>query len=226
MSMPADAEAAPVNLRALRLKPGMFLQTQPMSAANSVRHEAQFCAAIEGKGIMVVPIGGDAIKAELKAGEGQIVRGFTGIYDFTFHSHVISHFTHPFAYTLLAYPEQVQARRVRSALRIKTSLEGTLQRTASSDRLEITVIDLSVAGAMVLSRVSPGAIGDGAKLSFKLSVDQTVYDMRLDASICHTGKAEGEDGYRTGFAFRNLGKQERLALQCFALAGADDGGYL
>lgn len=222
MSTPA-AEAAPISLRALRLKPGMFMQTQPMGGTNGARHEAQFCAAIEGKGIMVVPIGGDVVRAELRAGEGQVVRGFTGMYDFSFLSHVIAHFTHPFAYTLLAYPDQVTARKVRNALRIRTSLPATLQRTAGGDKQSATVIDLSVAGALLSSPNSLGSIGDNGRLAMTVEVDGNRNDLAVDATICHCNKADGEDSYRTGIAFKNLGRNERLVLQCFALAADQDG---
>ena len=51
----------PVSLRTLKLRPGMFLQSQRMEK-NSPTYEAQFLGVIEDKCLMVVPVGTFSIK--------------------------------------------------------------------------------------------------------------------------------------------------------------------
>ena len=109
----AMPEFGEISLRALKLRPGMFLQTQRMEK-NSPNYEAQFLGVIEGKCIMVVPVGTFSIKTGMKAGDTFVIRGFTGQYDFYFTSKVIQAFDFTFrepcyAYAVLSWPEAVEA---------------------------------------------------------------------------------------------------------------------
>jgi c-di-GMP-binding flagellar brake protein YcgR len=213
---PFHGENTALTLRALKLRPGMFVQTLPLKGVQTP-HEAQFCAALEGRGIMLVPLtNGD--KFELKDGEMQTVRGFTGIYDFSFTSQVIQTFKHPFAYTLLAYPTEVRAKKVRNALRIRTSLPASILRNGDANSVVGTVVDLSVAGSMINSHDLLGAIGDHAALTFAIDFEQKKVDLHIQATVCHSNKCESGDGFRTGFSFKNLSRNDRMALQYFALA--------
>jgi hypothetical protein len=216
--MPADALAeasTPMTLRALKLRPGMFLQTQARNGGGAI--EAKFCAAIDGKGIMVVPINGgrDALRdgVELKVG------GFTGLYDFSFASRVIQSFTHPFAYTLLAWPDQVDARRVRKALRIPTALPAQVDGVGGPE--VATIVDISAAGAMLRSPTTLGAVGDSARIRFEITIDQRNTPLVIDGVVCHSARCDSGNGYRTGYSFGSLGRSERLALQYFTLAAAE-----
>jgi hypothetical protein len=107
-------------LKSLGLKPGMALQTRRLVEGAS-KKESQYFGAIEGKGVMVGPLGADGARTELDEGEVCVVRGFTGQYEYSFLTKVLQTFEKPFAYALLAYPAQVDARKVRQSMRTKTS---------------------------------------------------------------------------------------------------------
>ena len=64
-------------LKAVGLRAGMALQTRRL-VEGATKKESQFFGAIEGKGVMVGPLGTDGVKLELEAGEVCVVRGFTG----------------------------------------------------------------------------------------------------------------------------------------------------
>ncbi len=212
-------EPTQMSLRALKLRPGMFLQTQPVGGSGG--GEAQFCAAIEGRGIMVVPLG-DA--PALKPGETHLVSGFTGMYDFAFEAQVIQLFTYPFPYTLLAYPSAVRAKKVRNALRMPTEIEAVVTLPKLGGTVAVTLVDLSVAGAMVSCDGPLGGVGDPATVDFAIGFEGRPVDLSLKASICHTTKTDAGDGYRVGFAFRDSSRNDRLVLQYFTLKVAEELG--
>lgn len=212
---PTHFDLPPVSLRALKLRPGMFLQTQATSPGATVG-EAQFCAAIEGRGIMVVPLSDDPRDA-LRDGERRLVRGFTGIYDFTFEAQVLQSFTIPFAYTLLSYPREVAARKVRNAQRIRTALPARVTPEGGA-AFDATLVDLSPAGAMLTAASALGGNGEQATISFSVQFEQQRVDLRITGTVCHSGRCDSGEGYRAGYSFKQLGRNDRLTLQHFALA--------
>lgn len=217
---PSRFDPLPLTLRALKLRPGMFLQTRPL-APGATDGEAQFCAAIDGRGIMVVPLSEDP-RAALRDGERRLVHGFTGIYDFSFEAEVLQSFTHPFAYTLLSYPREVSARRVRNAQRIRTTLPARVT-PQNGAAVEATLVDLSPAGAMLKSASVLGANGEQATIRFVVEIEQQQFELAVTGTVCHSGRCDSGEGYRAGYAFKQLGRNDRLTLQHFALAALDGG---
>jgi hypothetical protein len=216
---PSTVSSSQLSLRALKLRPGMFLQTQAPTPG-ATRGEAQFCAAIDGRGIMVVPLSSDARDA-LRDGERRLVHGFTGIYDFSFEAEVLQSFTHPFAYTLLSYPKAVSARKVRNAQRIRTALPARVSANGGA-AVKATIIDLSPAGAMLTGASAFGATGEQATIAFAIEFERRQVELRVTGTVCHSGRCESGEGYRAGYSFKQLGRNDRLALQYFALASMDD----
>lgn len=212
-------EPTNLSLRELKLKPGMFLQTQ-LAGTGAMPREAQFCAAIAGKGIMLVPLG-DGLPP-MSPGDTQRVSGFTGIYDFAFEAPVIQLFTYPFPYTLLGYPQAVRATRVRSALRMQTQLPAVVTVHGTRATVPVTLLDLSAAGAMIASTQALGAIGDALTLTFAIGFDGKPVELALTASLAHSSAADDADGFRIGLAFRDVARSDRMALQYFTLKAAEE----
>ena len=75
-----STEFSKLSLKALGLRPGMALQTRRM-VEGAQKNESQYFSAIEGKGVMVGPLGADSKDTGLTAGEVCVVRGFTGQYE-------------------------------------------------------------------------------------------------------------------------------------------------
>ena len=219
----AMPEFGEISLRALKLRPGMFLQTQRMEK-NSPNYEAQFLGVIEGKCIMVVPVGTFSIKTGMKAGDTFVIRGFTGQYDFYFTSKVIQAFDFTFrepcyAYAVLSWPEAVEARKVRNSLRIRTSLQATLTGVASREAQPVTILDLSADGALVQSGDSAGAIGDLVSLEFSMGEDGALSYVVAVARICHIHI--GDEGCQSGLLFENIAPSDRMLIREFVVSHAD-----
>lgn len=216
-----DTDTAPENIarlpfKALGMRTGMALQTRRLVEGAS-KKESQFFGAIESKGVMVGPMGPDGVKTELEEGEICVVRGFTGLYEFSFLSKVLQTFEKPFAYALLAYPAQVDARRVRQSLRTKTSWPTQVKLPPSagiavSEPWDVTLLDLSLQGAMIEASSPLGAIGDVISLQMNVQVDEAPAILNVASRICHNNKSGSGATYFIGLAFKELTQQDRLLL--------------
>jgi c-di-GMP-binding flagellar brake protein YcgR len=222
---PAVPEVVQVNFKTLRLRPGMFLQAQSL-AKGEPRYDAQFLGIIEGKGVMVVPDGVLSLKHGMQAGEQFVIRGFTGQYDFSFASTVIRIFDYsyrdpPLAYALLSYPETVEARQVRGAMRVRASLPVTVWSNRGTNPVAATFMDLSVAGALVNSPGPLGVAGDQMNLTFSIDFEDEKLDLVVPATICRSLKSNSEEGYLTGLLFNNISRNDKLALYYFVQSSVE-----
>ena len=196
-------------LRALGLRTGMALQTRRLVEGAS-KKESQYFGAIEGKGVMVGPLGPDGEKTGLVEGEVCVVRGFTGQYEYSFLSKVLQTFETPFAYALLAYPAQVDAKLVRQSMRTKVSWPT---RAAGVDGdMDVMLVDISASGAMIKAPVALAAIGAPLTLTMEVAVDGSPMLLTLSAMVCHNNKARDDSAYVIGVAFKNLSQQDKLVL--------------
>lgn len=213
---PASATVNRLPLRALGLRTGMALQTRRLVEGAS-KKESQFFGAIEGKGVMVGPLGPDGAKTELEEGEICVVRGFTGQYEFSFLSKVLQTFQKPFAYALLAYPAQVDATLVRQSMRTQTTWPTTVEVPAKEAQpakgpLDATLVDISLQGAMIKTDSALATVGDLVTLGIDVIFDNTPVQLNLSASICHNNRASNEVAFYVGLAFKNLTQHDKLVL--------------
>ena len=220
-----DTETTPENVarlpfKSLGMRTGMALQTRRLVEGAS-KKESQFYGAIEGKGVMVGPMGPDGVKTELEEGEVCVVRGFTGQYEFSFLSKVLQIFEKPFAYALLAYPAQVDARMVRQSMRTQTSwptrvklptATGTVESIAADNASSATLLDLSLHGAMIEASSSLGMIGDVIGIHMHVQVDGAPALLDVTARICHNNKSSSGAAYFIGLAFKDITQQDKLLL--------------
>jgi c-di-GMP-binding flagellar brake protein YcgR len=207
-------EVSRLSLRSLGLKPGMAMQTRRL-AEGATKKESQYFGAIEGKGVMVGPLGSEGAKTELVEGEVCVVRGFTGQYEYSFLSKVLQTFEKPFAYALLAYPAQVDARLVRQSMRTKCSWPTTVsapQAQGQAQKTSVELIDLSTSGAMIKAASSLAAMGTVIHLTMSVIVDKAPVDLNLSASVCHNNRATYEEAYFIGLAFKGLTPHDKLVL--------------
>jgi hypothetical protein len=210
----SSTRVATMPLRSMRLRAGMALQTKRL-VEGSTKKDSQFLAAIEGKGVMVGPVGPEGVSTGLEVGEVCIVRGFTGQYEFSFLSKVLQTFEKPFAYALLLYPKLVDARQVRQSMRIVTSIPAQLSVPGQSvlPAHEVMLIDISPAGAMVRASTPLLAVGSHVNLVFSVEFEGSPVDLNLSGVVCHSHVAASEqDGWFVGMAFTGLTRQDKLML--------------
>ena len=195
------AEVTRLPLKALGLRTGMALQTRRLVEGTS-KKESQFYGAIEGKGVMVGPLGSEGVETGLAEGEICVVRGFTGQYEFSFVSKVLQTFEKPFVYALLAYPSQVDARKVRQSMRTKTSwpcavkLPASISDTEPNCKMEVGLVDLSTSGAMVKASSALGVVGAVISFAITVTFENNPVELVLNASINENYFRAGNSGNR------------------------------
>jgi len=211
-------EVSRLPLRSLGLKPGMTMQTRRL-AQGARKQESQFFGAIEGKGVMVGAVVAEGEVSDLKTGDICLVRGFTGQYEYSFPSKVLQTFEKPFAYALLAYPNQVDAKLVRHSMRIKQTwpcLVSTPQADGSNSETAATLIDVSTSGAMIKTATSLAPVGAQLTLSMSVQVDDAPFELNLKVNVCHNNRASYEDAYFMGLVFQGATRQDKLVLTYIA----------
>lgn len=202
-------------LKALGLRPGIPLQVRRLVEGAS-KKEAQLYGAIDNKGVMVGPQGTEGEDPGLSEGEICIVRGFTGQYEFSFVSKVLQTFHKPFAYALLAYPAQVDARQVRQSLRTRTSWPITLQ---LGDQMQHgQLLDISLQGAMVSTPMAMAAVGMTVRLEIRAEQEGEARTLSATALVCHSHRPAAGQAHFTGMAFQGLRPQDRLLLHLLTKA--------
>ena len=221
---PSVPEYSEVSLKSLKLRPGMFLQVEGVEPGSS-NYEAQFLGLIEGKCLFIVPVGLLSLKFGMKADEIYLIRGFTGQYDFLFTATVIQAFDFTFrvpsyAYAVLTFPQVVDARRVRNALRIKTALPAMAAPQHSTPR-PVTVVDLSVDGALIRSPSELGAVGDLVRVDFSIGSHPDAAPLLTLARVCHSNEDTGDEGFLIGLLFESISAANRVAVKDFVLSNLE-----
>ena len=126
-------------------------------------------------------------------------------------------FEKPFAYALLAYPTQVDARMVRQSMRTKTSWPTRVKLPAApgiadGETWDVTLLDLSLQGAMIEAPSPLGTIGDVIGVQMNVQVDDAPAILNVSARICHNNKSNHAAVHFIGLAFKDVTQQDKLLL--------------
>lgn len=205
-----EADYIEMSLRQLRLRSGTALQTQ-CRLPGAPKEEAQFLAAIDGKGVMVAHEG----RTVLAVGSDYHVRGFTGQYDFQFSAPALQIFDAPFAYALLAYPAAVKVRKVRQAARMKVSLPASVRLPGSDAPIAATILDLSIFGAMFHVPVEVGSVGDAVQIDVRFMFEIESVRLSVGSTIRHSQPCNS-GGQHVGVSFRDVTSDDKLLLHYLA----------
>lgn len=198
-----------LTLKELGLRAGIALQVRRL-VEGATKKEAQLFGAVEGRGVMVGPQGSEGEGTGLTEGDVCIVRGFTGQHEFSFVSKVLQTYDKPFVYALLAYPTKLDARLVRQSMRTKTRWPIVTQ--VGEQRQDGLLVDLSPQGAMVNTPDAVAAVGKVLRLTIQGLVDGELSPITVKATVCHSHRAQDDEGHFTGMAFHNLSQQDKLVL--------------
>lgn len=220
----AELDDVQVGFKTLRLRPGILLHAEPVAGA-SATFDAQFLGVINGKGIMVAPLDPFTLKDGLHSGERIVIRGFSGQYDFYFESHVLQFFDYrlrnpPLASALISCPETVEAKLVRSAMRVRACLPAAVS-IGQIHPVAVTLKDVSVTGALIESPVALGVLGDKLELAVSIDFEDEKQDLLIPAVICRCATGDAQEGFQIGLLFENISQKDKLLLYYFVLSSTD-----
>jgi c-di-GMP-binding flagellar brake protein YcgR len=209
-----------VAIQELRLRPGTEL-TLLDSKGNVLPHKAQFIAVFVGKSILVSMLVDDIRKIALHEGETYQIKGFTGIYDFSFGATVLQVDQAQFN-ARMTCPNTVYVIFVRSHLRVQITLPSNVM--LENVVTPIVINDLSAGGAGLDSKVPLGAIGDRIQMALPVEFDKKKITLNLASEIRHI--SETEKGLKTGVEFVETSQHDKLMLHYFVNTVYDIGAAI
>ena len=200
-----------VNFEALKLRAGTRLQLRSLEDT-AYNCEVEFAAALHKVSIFVGLPNGLAGHRDLRAGDRYMVRGFNGTSEFAFTSRVLQIQVLPFPHAHMAYPDLVEVRTVRDSPRVKASIPVLAMTGGENNQILGTVKNLSIAGAMIESALSLGAVGDTVNIAISTQFEARNVNLKISAVIRHANKSEEEEIFRSGIEFGDLTQNEKLIL--------------
>lgn len=202
-----------VSLDAIRLQPGAAMQIQSAEDGQA-RHEARFIGVIRGNSVLVTVPNVNGERMWMKPGLSFVIRGFNGRYAYAFTSKVICAREKPFSYVHFSYPQSVEHKIVRHALRVGVTQPATV--TASGDSpVAVTMLDLSASGSMIDSPASLGKTGDRVHLAFTVPLEEKEVNLDIAAVIRNIYQTDDAGRGRIGLGFEDVSQNDNLILHYF-----------
>ena len=201
---------------AIKLMPGDALQLQPLLEGQSERFTVHVIGVMKPKSVLVTMPVVDGKLIFVRDGQTYLVRAFSGLNVCAFKARVLKSQLQPFPYLHLAYPDSVQAMRIRRAMRSPTSIIVAAQESEEGRQIGAgMLVDISVGGAKMLSPMQLGRKGDSLWLSFKVRLGDMEEYVKTPVVICSEGEEDDEQGKRMkafGIQFGELGQSQRLII--------------
>lgn len=208
--------AIQVNFESIRLPQGAPLQIQHSQIA-SQKYSLKFIGAVKGKSIMATLPIVDGQQVELPHGQSYIIRGFHGRYAYAFTSDVIQTRSHPFHYVHFSYPNFIETKLIRKALRVNVTLPASV--IGKGDQaIPVSTIDLSAKGSMIASTQPIGDSGDSIKMQLDVAFEEISASLSIPAKIRNASYSKDEANIHFGIEFENIPQNELLILNNFILA--------
>lgn len=157
----------------------------------------------------------------LREGDKISVRVFSGVSVCTFDVVVNRIFPAPLFYMHVSFPDAIFGIGLRTAMRVKVDLPGTLSKPQAPDISDIQVLieNISVGGALIETPVEVGKEGEKVKLSFHMDgeAEGNGTDILAEAVIRNVGmrQTEAEDTtprHLVGLQFDGLDPTQQLML--------------
>lgn len=193
---------------------GDALQLQD-TAAEQQRYYAKLVGFLNRSSIVVLhPHRGEQL-IEVREGMPFMVRGFAGKTIYEFDCRVLGVFPHPYPHLHLSFPEQVETKELRGAMRIKVKLACSVAATADGLKMPATISDLSTSGVRINSTAQLGKVGDTVQVNFKLTIEGCEQALAMSAIIRNAGATHADNSVIYGLEFVGVTAKARIVLQSY-----------
>lgn len=204
-------ERKDVSFDDIRLKVGDALQMQPLDTVDRTHYRVRYIGAVHDASLLTTLPRIDQEGLWMRPNGKYVFRLLAGDYVYAFIAKVVMARAHPYPYAHFTIPESVQARRVRSAPRIELRLDSEAE-LADGTHVPITLLDLSLHGALVETRATLGETG--ATLAVTLPIYLSELNRKLALAATVRNRTEGERP-RYGLEFGTLAADEAMLLHFF-----------
>lgn len=198
-------------LEETRAQPGDAMQLQ--GSAENDRFVVRLIGYLKGRSIITSNPVKDGAPVYLREGETFVVRTFSGKLACAFTCTVTANPMKPYPHVHLSYPTEVRGLSVRRTERVK------LRSIVAIDldhgiRGAGVLVDMSIGGAMMMSRMPELASGQTITIKFKLAVADMEYLMDIRARIRSSRPSEEETdlGLCHGLQFLDVSAEDNLVL--------------
>lgn len=110
-------------------------------------------------------------------------------------------------------------------MRMKTALPATISPCGQNSPLEVSIVDLSVTGDMILSPRSLGVIGSDFDLGFPIKFDDVHTNLHIVTKLRHSNHTDNE-GRKLGLSFENLSRENKLILNYFVGKTTEESSFI
>ncbi|TNC99781.1 MAG: hypothetical protein FD121_7 [Gallionellaceae bacterium] len=210
----ANDQPLSMGLDTLKLYPGAVMQLQALTDGAHARHEVRYIGFVKDKSLLVTLPFLEGKGLWMQEGQTFVVRGFNGIYAYAITTQVIRARSHPFPYIHFSWPVKVECQVVRHSLRVAVSLPAKVTLSDVSP-VAVTMLDLSVSGAMLDSPVELGAVGAHPNIEFAVDFEGRTMDLNLPTIIHNSSKKPDGSGFHVGIKFENVSQNDGLILFYF-----------
>jgi c-di-GMP-binding flagellar brake protein YcgR len=201
---------------AVKLMPGDALQLQPLLEGQTERFSVHVIGVMKPKSLLVTAPIVDGKLIFVRDGQTYLVRAFSGLNVCAFKARILKSQLQPFPYLHLAYPDSVQAMRIRKAMRAPASIIVAVHETEEGRQTGAgKLIDLSVGGARMYSPMKVGVKDQTLWLSFKVKLGDMEEYVKTPAVVRAVGEEDDEQGKRMnvfGLQFGELAQSQRLII--------------
>ncbi len=213
--MPKPQEET-LSFEAIKLMPDDTLQLQPLLEGQTERFTVRVIGVMKPKSVLVTAPMVDGKLIFVRDGQTYLVRAFSGLNVCAFKARVLKSQLQPFPYLHLAYPDTVQAMRIRKAMRAPASIIVAVHESEDGRQVGAgKLVDISVGGAKMLSPMQLGEKEQTLWLSFKVRLGDMEEYVKTPAIIRSLGEEDDEQGKpmkSLGLQFGELNQAQRLII--------------
>lgn len=196
---------------AIHIKVGDALQMQPVGTAEPTHYAVRYMGGLKGNSLLTTLPVIDNEPIWMRPHGEYIFRALLGSHIYAFAARLIKARSHPYPYAHFAYPKQVEARRVRRSPRIQLQLASEATK-ADGSTLPLTVLDLSLHGALVEAEQPLGERGDTVRVTLPIYLAEVNRKLTLEADVRNL---LGGERPRYGLEFHRLNDDDVLLLHFF-----------
>ena len=175
---------------------------------------------LEGQGFIVTAPVEDGSPIQPEEGQSLVVRFFSDRRAHEFSTVVLHAAKIPYPHLHLAYPKETHALRERQHDRVKINITGHAD-ISDGKSYSCVIHDISMGGALISVNDQVGDVNDKLRLTLNVVVSGIEYSLSLDSEIrfvrIRASSGNSASSVMQGLSFRNLSKEEILALAAFEL---------
>jgi len=229
--MPDDPSRQPAvpapdcDLTAIHIQIGTKLQLISDRTGRPLHHFATLIGFLAGEAVLVKTPTENGALVPFREGERLTARVFSGLNVYTFATIVERVQSTPLQCLYLAFPKTVTGTALRKAIRIRTNLAGKASRATAGEAPQdgdVSITNLSIAGASFDSQGKLGELGEQITLSFAFFVQPGDCEVQFKtrATIRNLkapkpGPAGSPGAHAHGVEFLDLEPTEQIKLQNF-----------